>query len=237
MYCECARVPAAVGDLEHSRRIVSEPAEALAKADELICRRGRSRTAAMRGDSEQDGAYRTRVSPKKEAMENPAIRCCPRCGGYSLSWPTTKHFQCESCGFVLYLNIASAVAVIMECRGEVLFGVRKHDPGSGMLDLPGGFVDPGETAEEAVRREVMEELGIAVPEMRYLFSLPNRYPYRGMVYDTLDLIFLASFDKRPQVKAGDDLEDVIWVKGDSIEYERIAFGSLREGVRRYLAGL
>jgi mutator protein MutT len=173
----------------------------------------------------------------KEVTENQSIRYCPRCCGDSLSWPTPKHFRCAACGFVLYLNIAAAVAVIMECRGEILFGVRKHDPGSGMLDLPGGFVDPGETAEEAARREAMEELGIAIPEMRYLFSLPNIYPYRGMVYDTLDLIFLVRFDERPQIKAGDDLEDIVWVKADSIEYERIAFDSLREGVRRYLAGI
>jgi mutator protein MutT len=174
---------------------------------------------------------------KREAMEKPAIKYCPRCGGESLSWPTPKHFRCAACGFVLYLNIAAAVAVIMECRGEILFGVRKHDPGSGMLDLPGGFADPGETAEEAARREVMEELGITIPEMRYLFSLPNRYPYSGMVYDTLDLIFLVRFDERPQIKAGDDLEDVVWVRGDAVEYERIAFDSLRKGVRRFLAGL
>jgi mutator protein MutT len=173
----------------------------------------------------------------KDVIENPAIRCCPRCGGDSLSWPTQKHFQCASCGFVLYLNIAAAVAVIMECRGEILFGLRKHDPGRGMLDLPGGFVDPGETAEEAVRREIMEELGIAIPEIRYLFSLPNCYPYRGMVYDTLDLIFLVRFDERPQIEAEDDLEDVVWVRGDAVQYERIAFDSLREGVRRFLAGM
>jgi len=170
-------------------------------------------------------------------MENPAIRCCPRCGGDSLSWPTQKHFQCASCGFVLYLNIAAAVAVIMECQGDILFGVRKHNPGSGMLDLPGGFVDPGETAEAAAKREVMEELGITISEMRYLFSFPNSYPYRGMVYDTLDLIFFVKFDERPQVKAGDDLEDTVWIKGKYIEYERIAFDSMRKGVRRYLAGL
>ncbi len=163
-----------------------------------------------------------------------AIVHCPRCGGGDISWPTPKNFECAACGFVLFLNVATAVAVIMECRGEVLFGVRKHDPGRGMLDLPGGFVDAGETAEEAVRREIREELGIDVPAPRYLFSLPNRYPYRGIVYDTVDLIYLARWDQRPEVKAADDLEDVIWVGKDAVEYGRIAFASLREAIRRYI---
>lgn len=122
----------------------------------------------------------------------------------------------------------------MECQGKLLFGVRKYDPGRGMLDLPGGFVDAGETIEEAARREVREELGIDIPEMRYLFSFPNRYPFRGMVYDTLDLIFLVHWDQPPKVKAADDLESVMWVKRDAVEFERIAFDSLRKAVRRYL---
>ncbi|HEX2768899.1 MAG TPA: NUDIX domain-containing protein [Geobacteraceae bacterium] len=165
---------------------------------------------------------------------NPSITRCPRCGSEFLSWPTPKNFECAACGFVLFLNIAAAVAVILECRGKILFGVRKHDPWRGMLDLPGGFIDPGETAEEAARREVKEELGITIPGMRYFFSFPNRYPYRGMVYDTLDLIFLVQWDEPTKVKAADDLEDVMWVERDAVEYERIAFDSLRQAVRRYL---
>jgi len=122
----------------------------------------------------------------------------------------------------------------MECQGKLLFGVRKHDPGRGMLDLPGGFVNAGETAEEAVRREIREEVGIAIPEMRYLYSFPNRYPFRGMIYDTLDLIFLVHFDQPPEVKAADDLEEVMWVARDDVELDRIAFDSLRKAVRQYL---
>ena len=163
-----------------------------------------------------------------------SITSCPRCGGNALTWPTAKNFECASCGFVLFLNMAAAVAVIMECRGKILFGVRKHEPSRGMLDLPGGFVDPGETAEEAARREVKEELNLDIQGMRYLFSFPNTYPYRGMVYDTLDLIFLVQWEELPEVKAADDLEDFMWVDRDAVEYERIGFDSLRKAVRRYL---
>jgi len=164
---------------------------------------------------------------------NPIIHC-PRCGSTLLSWISRKHFECGSCGFVFFLNIAAAVAVIMECRGKILFCVRKHDPGRGMLDLPGGFVNAGEPAEVAGRREVIEELGVSIQEMRYLFSFPNTYPYRGMVYDTLDLIFLAQWDQPPDLKPADDVEDAMWVDRDAVEYDRIAFNSIRQALKRYL---
>lgn len=167
--------------------------------------------------------------------QHPAITRCPRCGNGLLSWPSPKNFQCDACGFVLYLNIAAAVAVIMECRGKLLFGVRKRDPGRGMLDLPGGFVDAGESVEQAARREIREEVGVNIPELRYLFSFPNKYPYRGMVYDTLDMIFHVQWDHPPEVRAADDLEDVVWVERAAVDYERFAFDSIRKAVRQYLS--
>lgn len=162
------------------------------------------------------------------------IRHCPKCGAEALVWPTSKYFSCADCGFVLYLNIASAVAAIVECQGQLLFGVRKHEPKRGMLDLPGGFVDQGETAEDALRRELQEELGLVVPEMRYLFSFPNKYQYSGVEYDTLDLIFLVRLDRLPQLAAADDLAELLWITPAAVDYDRIGFSSLRQAVQRYL---
>lgn len=162
------------------------------------------------------------------------ITRCPQCGGEPLVWPSPKHFECGGCGFTLYLNCAAAVAVILECQGEILFGVRKHEPEQGKLDLPGGFVDPGETVEDAARRELKEELGIDLPSLSYLFSFPNTYLYRGIEYDTLDLIFLAQFDRKPEIRPADDLEDALWISRDQIEYEKIGFPSIRRAIRRYL---
>ncbi|HWI39927.1 MAG TPA: NUDIX domain-containing protein [Verrucomicrobiae bacterium] len=163
------------------------------------------------------------------------ITRCPRCGGTPLEWPTPKNLSCPACGFTLYLNIAAAVAVIIECSGKILFGVRKHDPGRGMLDLPGGFVDPDESAEEAALREAKEELGVELAELRYLFSLPNRYPYRDIVYHTLDLVFLAPCTDPMQITAGDDLAEVVWVAREQVDFDAVAFDSLKQALRRYLA--
>lgn len=64
---------------------------------------------------------------------------------------------------------------------------RAKDPAKGTLDLPGGFVDLHESAEEAVRREVKEETGLDVKSSRYLFSIPNIYLYSGFEVHTEDL--------------------------------------------------
>ena len=59
---------------------------------------------------------------------NASITHCPQCASETLTWPSPKHFACADCGFVLYLNIAAAVAVIIECQGKILLGVRRHEP-------------------------------------------------------------------------------------------------------------
>lgn len=169
-----------------------------------------------------------------KAAEASLIIHCPQCGASALTWPSAKQLSCPGCGFVLFLNIAAAVGMIVECQGRLLFGVRKYEPQCGMLDLPGGFVDQDETAEQAVLRELQEETGLVAPSARYLYSLPNRYPYKGITYDTLDLIFLVQLDQLPELQAADDLAELVWLDRDQIELEQIGFPSLRQAVQRYL---
>ena len=86
--------------------------------------------------------------------------------------------MCEDCKFQYYINNSAAVAcLIFNSQGEVLLTRRAIDPNKGMLDLPGGFVEPLETAEEAVIREIKEELGLQITKMTYLVSFPNLYPF------------------------------------------------------------
>ncbi len=119
---------------------------------------------------------------------------CPRCGSGSLQQRSEKEFAC-GCGFHYFQNVASAVMVALCWQDELLVAVRARDPGRGLLDLPGGFVDPGESLEEALVRELKEELGLDLTgeTPRYLGSYANVYPYDDVTYHTCDTVFLLSW--------------------------------------------
>ena len=103
---------------------------------------------------------------------------CPMCGSHHFVENSKASKKCENCGFELFMNPSSAnVAIITNSKGEILVERRRNEPAKGTLDLPGGFAELGETAEEGVAREVMEETGLKVTEAKYLFSLPNIYRY------------------------------------------------------------
>jgi len=124
-------------------------------------------------------------------MEN-KFDFCPRCGGKNIHNINMRRWQCDDCGFVLYHNVAASVAVIITDKsGAVLFEVRAKEPKRGMLCLPGGFVEPGETLEIACVRECREEIGVEPINLRYMASFPNVYEYKGIVYKTCDAFFTA----------------------------------------------
>jgi mutator protein MutT len=120
--------------------------------------------------------------------------------------------HCQTCSNVFFINAASAViALIRNERAEFLFTRRKNEPAAGKLDLPGGFVNIGEQAEEAVKREVKEELNLDVRVAKYYTSLSNRYLYGGIVYFTLDLVYICMCEDLSCISANDDVSDFCFI--------------------------
>ncbi|MGC9325266.1 MAG: NUDIX domain-containing protein [Desulfomonilia bacterium] len=163
------------------------------------------------------------------------FRFCPRCGAQALGYDPDRSFRCTECGFHFYLNTASAVAAVIEDgEGRVLFTRRARDPMRGMLDLPGGFVDALETAEDALRREVLEELNLDIQISGFLSSFPNRYLFDGLVYFTLDLAFLGSVRDLTSLQLSDEISEVILLHPRDIRIEDIGLESIRNIVSHYL---
>jgi 8-oxo-dGTP diphosphatase len=98
--------------------------------------------------------------------------------------------------------------VVFDPEGRVLLIRRKNAPHAGAYALPGGFVDIGETVEAACRREVLEETGIEVEELRLVgvYSDPNR-DSRG---HTVSIAFAAVLASRQEPKAGSDADGAEW---------------------------
>lgn len=100
--------------------------------------------------------------------------------------------------------------VIFDNEGRVLLIRRKNEPHKGFYALPGGFVGVGETVEAACRREVREEAGIEVGELRLVgvYSDPRRDP-RG---HTVSVAYMTLLPEAQRAIAGSDAETVEWVR-------------------------
>jgi ADP-ribose pyrophosphatase YjhB (NUDIX family) len=162
------------------------------------------------------------------------FNACPRCGAAGPGEASPNPFRCEACGFLLFFNAASAVAaLVVRDDGRVLFIERAKDPASGKLGMPGGFVDIGETAEEALRRETREEVGLDLDAVQYLTSFPNRYLYANVTYNTLDLFFTARTGQPDLARALDAVAGVRWLDPRHVRPGDLAFASMRHALEVY----
>ncbi|MDR3652393.1 MAG: NUDIX domain-containing protein [Paludibacter sp.] len=160
---------------------------------------------------------------------------CPVCGSEKFSQNNIKSKHCESCGFVFYMNASASVAAFIENNsGELLVCLRGKEPEKGTFDLPGGFVDDDETAEDAVSREIAEELHAKVIKSDYLFSLPNLYEYSGLTVPTLDMFFGCKLEDMTNLHPSDDVADCFFVPLNELNPELFGLKSIKKAVSMYL---
>ena len=110
---------------------------------------------------------------------------CSRCGTSTAGKPGERAKECPACGLVSYPRISPAVIVAV-VREERILLARAHRFAPGMYSVLAGFVEPGETLEECVHREVKEETGIKVRNVRYFTSQPWPFPNSLMVAFTAE---------------------------------------------------
>ncbi len=165
------------------------------------------------------------------------LKYCPKCGNPTLIWDSEKKWSCSHCDFVLFHNVAGAVAVLIKYGDEVLFTRRNQEPKKGKIDLAGGFVDPKESAEETCVRELFEELKIEVDisQLKYLASLPNTYEYKNILYNTIDLFYEYEVSKKLELHLEQsEISETIWIKKNEIDLDDIAFDSQKIFLKNYL---
>ena len=117
-------------------------------------------------------------------------------------------------------NPTPTVDVILQKGERILLVRRKKDPFAMQFALPGGFINEGETAEQAGKREIQEETGLDV-EIIYLlgvYSDPKRDP-RGHI---LSVVFVGTIVSGKE-KAGDDASDIDWIDLNDIQAKNLAF--------------
>jgi len=164
----------------------------------------------------------------KSTLPQNTIHYCPKCGSNDFLFKEDQSFLCKSCGFQLYINSAAAVAaLIVNDKGEILFTRRAFAPHLGMLDLPGGFVDILETAEDALSREIKEELNLDIEKVDYFMSSPNEYIFGGLSVFTLDLAYICHLKTFNDIQAKDDVSSYEFIAPNLIPFEDIGGESIK----------
>jgi len=163
------------------------------------------------------------------------FRFCPVCGSAHWEINNFKSKHCVDCGFTYYGNPSAAVACFIQNKeGELLVCRRAHDPAKGTLDLPGGFVDLYESGEEALKREIKEELNLELTDIQFFQSIPNLYEYSGMVIHTLDLLFTAQAVDLTPLRAADDVKEAFFMKLNTISSDDFGLDSIKKGIIAFL---
>lgn len=137
-------------------------------------------------------------------------RHCGYCGASTSSFRGGWGRRCGSCGMEHFPRVDPVVIMLAEHDGKVLVARQPQYP-PGRYSALAGFVEPGESIEEAVARELMEEAGIAVTDVRYVASQP--WPFPG----SLMIACLAQAQSSEISLDNDELEDGFWVDRAGIE--------------------
>jgi ADP-ribose pyrophosphatase YjhB (NUDIX family) len=130
-------------------------------------------------------------------------RFCPHCAGDLVV--TLDHRTCAACGERYWPSSVPGAQAVVEHDERVLLGRRRGDPGAGLWDLPGGFLDEGEDPEAGLRREIREETGLEVELVEFLGTWNEAYWTRTVLCLTWRVRVVGG-----EERAGDDLVELRW---------------------------
>ncbi|OMG52620.1 NADH pyrophosphatase [Azonexus hydrophilus] len=136
-------------------------------------------------------------------------RYCGRCGTPTVIKPDEPAMHCPACGLLAYPRLSPAVMVLVR-DGEKLLLARSPHFKPGVYSALAGFVEPGETLEECAVREVREEVGIEIANLRYFASQPWPFP------NSLMIAFFADYAGGTITPEPGEIEDAGWFLPDAL---------------------
>ncbi|MCB1806851.1 MAG: NAD(+) diphosphatase [Candidatus Competibacteraceae bacterium] len=145
---------------------------------------------------------------------------CGRCGQTTVLRDNERSKHCPACGLNHYPRHAPAVMVRIT-RGDEILLARSPRFAPGMYSVLAGFVDPGETIEQAAHREVMEEVGLQIKNLRYFTSQSWPFPHSLMIG------FSADYAGGDIVLEDPEIEDAGWYKRDNLPISPITMSIAR----------
>lgn len=136
-------------------------------------------------------------------------RFCGRCGTPTRDKEGERAKQCPACGYVAYPRVSPAMMVLVT-RGRELLLARANRFPTAMYSALAGFVEPGETIEDCIHREVHEEVGIDVDDLAYFASQSWAFPHSLMI------AYTARYAGGELTPDGAEIADVRWFAVDAL---------------------
>ncbi len=147
------------------------------------------------------------------------MKYCSNCSSKLLEKQADIEWFCSGCNKHLYANPVPTVDVILlDEENRILLGRRNRQPYLGKLNLPGGFIDPGESAEQAIARELHEELALNpkdVDLLKYAGSRTDSYPTEGADRQLLVLVMVGHL-KHQEFKPNKEVSEYVWQTVDAL---------------------
>jgi len=143
---------------------------------------------------------------------------------------------CPNCGKQYYFNpLPNVTILITNQRAEILFIERAAEPFKGWWDLPGGFVENGESLEEAAHREAEEEVGAKLEQLRYTASVPTTYELKGITYSLILVFFEARLAEGAGLMGTNEAMQYKFFGKKAIPLHKVAFEAQRHFLESYQA--
>lgn len=156
-------------------------------------------------------------------------RHCGRCAAVTETSADGSALRCTVCGLQQFPRVSPAVIVLVHDGDRILLGRAPRWP-RGMYSTLAGFVEPGESAEDALHREVLEESGVEVEDLRYFGSQSWPFPH------SLMLGYHARYRRGEIRRDEEELEDVRWFTPDALPSLPPQVSIARQLIEAFLQG-
>ena len=193
-----------IGEIDGNRYFAAEVGRDSEAPEEMSFRDLRGMLGSI-----DEGFFAMAGRAKQIVNWNRTHQFCGRCGAGTVPGPTELSKECPRCGMHFYPRLSPAAIMLITNGEQMLLARSPHFP-PGMYSALAGFIEPGESIEQTIVREVREEVGAEIRNLRYFGSQPWPFP------DSLMIGFTAEYAGGKLRFEDEEIEDARWFSAENM---------------------